>query len=336
MLATYSDVYHEYYFPDFYCKRASTRKENCDEEKENSLLSYSESESISFLQIINWMYTGQLHLHNQTLYPIMKLSKKLQIQELVKKCKQVDEQNITLADLPCPKKFSNVETQYDFQPLPLTPVSPPTAALTPNTGQHQDNCVVPVQNTPSPEDTAMEETAEPRPCNQTVTVPVAPVSTAQTATNSRSVSSDEEIANQVTSSTPHLGTVSSKKTQDIPMEIQVQPEVQPQVQNDVIPYEDQSVLSNTTIATAEQEAQANMYLNEDPMISTAITCAGHSAAQVVPSEDRLIPVTNGYKCLVCRRIFPTELEGLKHVKSTHSKTYHCSQCGRIFNNKGTL
>ena len=50
-------------------------------------------------------------------------------------------------------------------------------------------------------------------------------------------------------------------------------------------------------------------------------------------EDRLIPVTTGFKCLICRRIFPTELEGLKHVKSSHSKTYSCSQCGRIFNNK---
>ena len=50
-------------------------------------------------------------------------------------------------------------------------------------------------------------------------------------------------------------------------------------------------------------------------------------------EDRIIAVPTGFKCLVCRRIFPTELEGLKHVKSSHSKTYSCPQCGRTFNNK---
>ena len=245
----------------------------------------------------------------------------------MKKCKQVDEQNITLADLPRIKKFNNVETQYESSSqMTSSPTSPP-----PNPSV--------VQQETTPQNSPLQEISENVPTSQPVVVSRSSVqSSGSTVQNSRNVSSDEDIANQVTSSTPHLGTVAQngqKKVEEaIPMEIQVQPEVQTQVSADVIPYEDQSVISNTTIATAEQEAQANMYLNEDPMISTSITCAGHSTAQVVPSEDRLIPVTNGYKCLVCRRIFPTEVEGLKHVKSTHSKTYHCSQCGRIFNNKG--
>ena len=63
---------------------------------DNHSLEFEEEESTSLLQIINWMYTGKLHLHNQTLYTIMKLSKKFQIQVLVSKIKKIDEENITL------------------------------------------------------------------------------------------------------------------------------------------------------------------------------------------------------------------------------------------------
>ena len=83
------------YFPDFYCKNGKTTvlsMKNTD----NHSLEFEEEESTSLLQIINWMYTGKLHLHNQTLYTIMKLSKKFQIQVLVSKIKKIDEENITL------------------------------------------------------------------------------------------------------------------------------------------------------------------------------------------------------------------------------------------------
>ena len=86
------------------------------------------------------------------------------------------------------------------------------------------------------------------------------------------------------------------------------------------------------VISSQQEQQANIYLNEshdDPMISC-------SADQSEKREDRLISVPNGFKCLVCRRIFPTETEALKHVKSSHSKTYNCTQCGRVFNNKANM
>ena len=86
------------------------------------------------------------------------------------------------------------------------------------------------------------------------------------------------------------------------------------------------------VISSQQEQQANIYLNEshdDPMI-------GCSADQSEKREDRLISVPNGFKCLVCRRILPTEAEGLKHVKSSHSKTYNCTQCGRVFNNKANM
>ena len=81
------------YFPDFYCKNGKTTVLSM---KNTHSLEFEEEESTSLLQIINWMYTGKLHLHNQTLYTIMKLSKKFQIQVLVSKIKKIDEENITL------------------------------------------------------------------------------------------------------------------------------------------------------------------------------------------------------------------------------------------------
>lgn len=81
------------YFPDFYCKNGKTT--DLSNQMKNTL-DFDEEESTSLLQIINWMYTGKLHLHNQTLYTIMKLSKKFQIQVLVSKIKKIDEENITL------------------------------------------------------------------------------------------------------------------------------------------------------------------------------------------------------------------------------------------------
>jgi len=81
------------YFPDFYCKNGKTTDLSM---KNTHSLEFEEEESTSLLQIINWMYTGKLHLHNQTLYTIMKLSKKFQIQVLVSKIKKIDEENLTL------------------------------------------------------------------------------------------------------------------------------------------------------------------------------------------------------------------------------------------------
>lgn len=81
------------YFPDFYCKNGKTTVLSM---KNTHSLEFEEEESTSLLQIINWMYTGKLHLHNQTLYTIMKLSKKFQIQVLVSKIKKIDEENLTL------------------------------------------------------------------------------------------------------------------------------------------------------------------------------------------------------------------------------------------------
>ena len=82
------------YFPDFYCKNGKTT--DLSTQMNSNTLEFDEKESTSLLQIINWMYTGKLHLHNQTLYTIMKLSKKFQIQVLVSKIKKIDEENITL------------------------------------------------------------------------------------------------------------------------------------------------------------------------------------------------------------------------------------------------
>ena len=73
--------------------------------RKDELLRFGENESLSMMQIINWMYTGRLYVHNETLYPIMKLSKKLQIQSLVNKCKKLDEDNVELASLPQMKGF---------------------------------------------------------------------------------------------------------------------------------------------------------------------------------------------------------------------------------------
>ena len=62
ILASYSDAFHEIYFPDFYCN------DNTDINKKNELLTFTQKESLSVLQILNWMYTGKLFLHNETLY----------------------------------------------------------------------------------------------------------------------------------------------------------------------------------------------------------------------------------------------------------------------------
>ena len=62
ILASYSDAFHEIYFPDFYCK------DNTDVNKKNELLTFTQKEALSVLQILNWMYTGKLFLHNETLY----------------------------------------------------------------------------------------------------------------------------------------------------------------------------------------------------------------------------------------------------------------------------
>ena len=68
------------------------------------------------------MYTGHLHVHEQTFYPIMKLAKRLQIQQIVQKCKKLMQENIPLANLPIQdntantareKSFASVETQCD-------------------------------------------------------------------------------------------------------------------------------------------------------------------------------------------------------------------------------
>lgn len=104
ILAAFSDVFHEHFFPKFYCK--NTPKD------EKDLLEYGTSEELNILQIIRWMYTGQLHLHHQTFYPIMKLAKKLQIQQIVRRCKKIEQDNIPLAKLPgTDRTYSNVEVQ---------------------------------------------------------------------------------------------------------------------------------------------------------------------------------------------------------------------------------
>ena len=91
---------------------------------ESELLEYTGDDEIIILQLIRWMYTGNLHLHEQTFYPIMKLAKKLQIQQIVQKCKKLMQENIPLASLPLhdntgntggEKSFVSVETQYDQQ-----------------------------------------------------------------------------------------------------------------------------------------------------------------------------------------------------------------------------
>lgn len=102
------------------------------------------------------------------------------------------------------------------------------------------------------------------------------------------------------------------------------------------PQQQQSVQPSTTSA-------ADFFLqSDDPMIGGGVSSGGGAG---LPGgctetdhkrEDRIIAVPTGFKCLVCRRIFPTELEGLKHVKSSHSKTYSCPQCGRTFNNKANM
>lgn len=183
--------------------------------------------------------------------------------------------------------------------------------------------------------------------------------------NSRrhSKTSDDDLSNQVSSSTRDnpIGSalptssqclVSSsttpKPTQNQAKPVETVPQPQQQVpihptQDSIIENDPRMEPNSSSISTrsefepvipvisSQQEQQANIYLNEshdDPMIS----CSDQSEKR----EDRLISVPNGFKCLVCRRILPTEAEGLKHVKSSHSKTYNCTQCGRVFNNKANM
>ena len=51
VLAAYSEVFHEFLFPEFYCN-----KPPCKDEE--SILNYSQKDQDNILQILKWMYTG--------------------------------------------------------------------------------------------------------------------------------------------------------------------------------------------------------------------------------------------------------------------------------------
>ncbi len=58
--------------------------------------------------------SGELHLHKQSVYPIMNLAKRLEIPKLVKKCKSIVQGDIVLPSLPSVEKlFSESGTQSE-------------------------------------------------------------------------------------------------------------------------------------------------------------------------------------------------------------------------------
>jgi len=298
----------------------------------------------------------------------MKLSKKFQIQVLVSKIKKIDEENITLADLPSTKTYSNTECQYEA-PEYKSVATNMTGSDSPMTGSEMQIDEPAVENQSNQPNSSSQNPPAPK--------PILNESSLGESINSRNHSkttSDDDLSNQVSSSTrdnPSIGsalpttsqclvssstTTTPKSTNQIqpvkpttavetaPVPIQqTQTVPDPIIENDhpriIEPNSSSNSISTRSdfepvspVISSQQEQQANIYLNEshdDPMI-------GCSADQSEKREDRLISVPNGFKCLVCRRILPTESEGLKHVKSSHSKTYNCTQCGRVFNNKANM
>ena len=390
------------YFPDFYCKNGKTT--DLSTQMNSNTLEFDEKESTSLLQIINWMYTGKLHLHNQTLYTIMKLSKKFQIQVLVSKIKKIDEENITLgtyyrtlnthnvspirlfysfgeiyvcgntpkADLPSTKTYSNTECQYEAPECKsvatnfssLTDSSP----LPGNEMQIDEPDVDDSNQTDQPNSSS--STTKPSPAPKPISNESSQVQTESNNSRRHSKTSDDDLSNQVSSSTrdnpigsalptssqclvsssttPKPTPNQAKPVEAVPQaqqQVPIHPTQDPIIESDPRMESDPRIEPNSSsnistrsefepvipVISSQQEQQANIYLNEshdDPMIS----CSDQSEKR----EDRLISVPNGFKCLVCRRILPTEAEGLKHVKSSHSKTYNCTQCGRVFNNKANM
>ncbi|CAG5094313.1 Oidioi.mRNA.OKI2018_I69.XSR.g13444.t1.cds [Oikopleura dioica] len=301
VLAAYSEVFHEFLFPEFYCNRPPSK----DEE---SILSYSKKDEDNILQILKWMYTGELHLHEQSVYPIMNLAKRLEIPKLVSKCKRIVQGDTVLPPLPSvQKRFTESSTQFALED-----------GENANSMNQEASTIIIV----SPEHAQGMDghSSEPRPLN-----------------------SGEENGElpQVSSTTQIISLASSRRQQVGGNAQNAAAETEEMVLQDddgsMLPLNDDSVLENERVELGQGV--------EDRFEAVPNGFKCKSCRQTFPSKEETLKHikalhSHHFTCTVCQRPFTNQHNLRRHMMIKHSdeadKKFECDVCGKRYAIKQSL